>query len=60
MNTREPAITFYLNGKIDIEFIGKIELNCPHDCPHRDEYKWKKCKQGECEYVKKKIKEIEL
>lgn len=49
-----------VRGKCNIDFIGKIELNCPHDCPHRNEYKWKKCKHGKCDYVKKKIKEIEL
>ena len=46
-------------GQCNIAFVDKIELNCPHDCPHRDEYKWKNCKHGKCDYVKKKIKEIE-
>ena len=45
-------------GTCNIAYIEKIELNCPYDCPHRDEYKWKDCKLGKCSYVKNIIDEL--
>ena len=45
-------------GTCNIDYIEKIELNCPYDCPHRDEYKWKDCKFGKCSYVKNIIDEL--
>lgn len=46
------------DGACNIGFVEKIEMNCPYDCPHRQEYKWKSCTPDKCSYVKKKIKEL--
>lgn len=44
----------------NLDFITKIELDCPYDCPHRDEYDVVACKLGKCGYVKNIIKEMEV
>ena len=45
-------------GECNLTFVDKIEMNCPYDCPHRDEYVGRDCTLGKCSYVKNAIKEL--
>lgn len=59
-DTGEPLCHKPRKGECHLDFITKIEVDCPYDCPHRDEYKWKRCTLGKCSYVKKIINDLKI
>lgn len=58
-NGKVPMCKKQRPNECHLDFIEKIEIECPYDCPHRDEYKWKRCTLGKCGMVKKTLKELE-
>lgn len=54
----EALCSLRMPGECGVDTIDRIIHQCPSDCPHFSQRRFKPCKFGKCAFVKHAIKDI--